>query len=172
MENENIKEKADDIEVYELSYLFLPSLSQEQVQSKVASIKGVLTLAGGLIISDEDPVLIDLAYQMIKVVGTNRHKVDTGYFGWVKFEIAKEGMEVIKKSLDANDEIIRYLIIKRVRENTLLNGKMMFRKEEKAKKVLNVDEVIGEETENVVPEIEKEIVEDDIDKSIDDLVIA
>ena len=172
MENENIKEKADDIEVYELSYLFLPSLSQEQVQSKVASIKGVLTLAGGLIISDEDPVLIDLSYQMIKVVGTNRHKVDTGYFGWVKFEIAKEGMEVIKKSLDANDEIIRYLIIKTVRENTLLNGKMMFRKEEKAKKVLNVDEVIGEETENVVPEIEKEIVEDDIDKSIDDLVIA
>jgi ribosomal protein S6 len=166
MQTEKLEEKGDVGTVYEVSYLLLPSLANEQVPAKATALKDMLTSAGGAIISDENPVLIDLAYQMTKVVGTTRHKVDSGYFGWAKFEMVKDenskGIEVVKKALDANPEIVRYLIIKTVRENTLLEGKMKLRKEEKMRK--------DEELENVGGELVKN--PEEIDKSIDELVIA
>ena len=146
----------DNLTVYEVSYLLLPSLSQEQVKQSMALgnvFTGILTSMGGTIISGEEPILIDLAYPMTKVVGTTRHKANTGYFGWVKFEIGKEGILAVKKALDANDEVLRYLLIKTVKENTLLNGKMMLRKDTKPQDggapeevVVDPGEVEGEAT--------------------------
>ena len=164
-------ETADNFGVYELSYIYLPSIAPEVVVTKVSTLKDVITKAGGSLISDENPVLIDLAYPMVKVTGTNRHKVQSGYFGWVKFEIPKIGLVEIKKSLDLNDEIVRYLIIKTVKENTLLNGKMKLSKEEKFKRDDKADEEVAL---NVDAEIapDKETLPEELDKSIDDLVIA
>jgi ribosomal protein S6 len=100
---------------------------------------------------------------MLKVIQTVRHKCSQGYFGWVKFELPKDEIKEIKKFLDGNDDVLRYLIIKTVRENTLLNGKMIFKKEEIMKKDVEVseEEVAGEPA---TPE--------EIDKSIDELVIS
>jgi ribosomal protein S6 len=166
---ENINTQGESTTIYEVSYLLLPSLAFEQVPTKVAALKEILTSAGGEMISDENPVLIDLAYPMTKVVGTTRHKVTSGYFGWIKFELPKGvgGIEAVKKALDGSDEIIRYLIVKTVRENTLLHGKMKLKIEEKTT-ARGVDE------ENIVPD--EEVLEKDptldMDKAIDDLVSA
>lgn len=170
-----IKEKVVNVGdsgiIYEISYLLLPSLADSQVPAKVASIKEMLTSAGGAMVSDEDPVLIDLAYPITKVIQTTRQKCNSGYFGWVKFEMSlenvTEGMQNIKKSLDNNPDILRYIIIKTVRENTLLNGKMKFQNEEKD---VEVREESGEVVD--VPEDLKETSPEDLDKSIDGLVIA
>lgn len=164
METEKTLEKGDTLTIYEVSYLLLPSLAVEQVPAKVASLKGVLTSVGGQVISDENPVLIDLAYPMTKVVQTIRNKCTKGYFGWVKFETTKEGIGEIKKNLDLDNDILRYLIIKTVRENTLLNGKMKLKSEDR---VLKEEEILPE-----VSLVEKEATPEEIDKSIDDLVIA
>lgn len=160
------KEKGDGVAVYEASYLLLPSLAQEQVPAKAAALKSMLTSAGGAVISDEDPVLIDLAYPMTKVISTVRHKANSGYFGWVKFEISTDGIEKVKKAMDANDDVLRYLIIRTVRENTLLNGKMKFQKEEGRR--AEGDDSLSEEP----IEAAKEAAPEELDKSIDDLVIA
>src|ERR1700733_11784001 len=125
MEDIKRQGEATTAAIYEVSYLFLPSVSAEQVGSKVASLTEMLKKSGAEIISLEQPVLIDLAYPMTKVVGTTRHKCTTGYFGWIKFEIPHSEIATVKKALDANDEILRSLIVKTVRENTLVNGKMM-----------------------------------------------
>ncbi|HEY4505726.1 MAG TPA: 30S ribosomal protein S6 [Candidatus Paceibacterota bacterium] len=154
-----------NLTVYEVSYLLLPSLAEEQVPSTTIKIKDSIVVLGGTVISDENPVLIDLAYPMTKVVQTIRHKAKTGYFGWIKFEMPSEGVEVVKKNFDENGEVLRYLIIKTVRENTLLLGKMKLAKEEKVKR----DEG---ESANEIPEVAKEIVPEDLDKSIDELVVA
>lgn len=167
METEKTLEKGDTLTIYEVSYLLLPSLANEQVPAKVVSLKKMLTLVGGQVISDENPILIDLAYPMTKVVQTTRHKCTMGYFGWVKFETTKEGIGAIKKSLDMDNEVLRYLIIKTVRENTLLNGKMKLKFEDNAKRGDGYESEVVAET---VPE--KEATPEEIDKSIDDLVIA
>ena len=164
-------EKQNGANVYEVSYLFLPSIAVEQIISKTVVLKNMLISFGAEIISDENPVLVDLAYAMTKVIHTTRHKVWAGYFGWIKFEISSEAVLSVKKALDTNDEIIRYLIVKTVRENTLLNGKMKLQKEDKVRRDEKLDEI-----ENVliepVEEVVKETVPEELDKSIDDLVIV
>jgi ribosomal protein S6 len=163
MEKETLK--GEGMTIYEASYLLLPSLAEAQVPLEVASIKEAITSRGGEVISSEDPILIDLAYQMTKVTPTTRSKADRGYFGWVKFELPASEIEKVKKSLEDNANVVRNLIIKTVRENTLLTGKMNIQKEERGRR--------EEEEGEVAPEAEaKEVSPEEIDKSIDDLVIA
>ena len=115
-ENEN---KGDLATVYEVSYLLLPSLALEQVPGALLPLEKAIKELGGEPISSENPILVDLAYPMTKVVQTTRHKCDKGYFGWMKFEMDKDGIKEIKKTLDLDENILRYLIIKTVKENTL-----------------------------------------------------
>ena len=164
MQKDN-NEKGDLATVYEVSYIFLPSLALEQVPARVETLTKAVESAGGELVSSENPVLVDLAYPMTKVVHTDRQKCSKGYFGWVKFEMDKDGIKEVKKFLDDNVEILRYLIIKTVKENTLLHGKMQLRgeKEKEDKKEFVVKQ----------PELtEPESTPEEIDKSIDDLVIA
>ncbi len=161
---EIIKEKSDMSTIYEVSYLLLPSLAIEQVPGKASSLKEMLTGLGGTVISDENPVLIDLAYPMVKVVGTERHKANTGYFGWIKFEMATEDVEKVKKALDADNTTLRYLIVKTVRENTLLNGKMKLQKEEK---FTREDDML----EDVPVEALKEEAPEELEKAVEEIVV-
>ncbi len=156
MEKDNkIEEKALQ-SVYEASFILLPSLATEQVPAFCESLRDLITKVGGTVISYEDAVLIDLAYPMLKVVGTTRHKVDTGHFGWVKFDVETDGLETIKKFLDTHAEVVRSLIIRTVRENTLLNGKMHLKKEEKTARGSAEEESIEEKPEAVEEEVVKE----------------
>lgn len=166
MEKENKKSsksanKTDSSKVYELGYILVASLPDEKIADEVVSLKDMLAKNGSDIISHEDPMLIDLAYPMVKVVSTQRQKYSRGYFGWIKFETEPEALAEIKKSLDLSSTVLRYLIVKTVRENTLLNGKMILRKEER-------EEVLPEEVIDDVVVDSGEV----LDKSIDDLVIA
>ncbi len=166
MEKENatpskIANKTDSSKIYELGYILVSSLPDEKISSEVESLKGLLTKNGGEVISSEDPILIDLAYSMTKVVSAERQKYSRGYFGWIKFEGEPESLAAIKKELDLSATMLRYLIVKTVRENTLLNGKMVLRQEEREE--VMAEEAISEEAVLDVPEV---------DKAIDELVTA
>lgn len=162
------EEKVDVGAVYELSYILLPSLAESEIPAKVGSLKDLITGVGGAVVSFEDPVLIDLAYPMTRVTPTSRTKVDRGYFGWIKFELSSEEVEKIKNKLDLLAEVVRYLLIRTVKENTLLNGKMNLVREERQRKI---EEVTPESPEEVVDEVAKEISPEEVDKSIDELVV-
>lgn len=166
MEKENttpskVAPKTDSSKIYELGYILVASIPEEKIALEVASLKDLLTTNGAEVVSSEDPILIDLAYSMTKVVAAQRQKYSRGYFGWVKFEGEGEALTAIKKVLDLSPTILRYLIVKTVRENTLLNGKMVLRKEEREE--VMAEEAITDEALLEVPEV---------DKVIDDLVIA
>ena len=165
MQKENKNEKGDLATIYEVSYILLPSLALEQVPAKVETLTKMVESAGGELVSSENPVLVDLAYPMVKVVHANRQKCTKGYFGWMKFEMDKEAIKDVKKALDMDEQTLRYLIIKTVKENTLLNGKMSLKGDKEDKKDFVAKEP---EAESVLPESSPE----EIDKSIDELVIA
>ena len=163
-----IEPKTDTSKIYELGYILLPSITEDRALIEEKVLADIFTQNGGGMISGEHPILIDLAYPMLKVVHAHREKCNQGYFGWMKFEIETENITEVKKTLDLSETILRYLLVKTVRENTLLKGKMDFgRKDEKMKKFIEEDEV-----EVTVPEIPVEIDQEKLDKSIDDLVIA
>lgn len=148
--------------VYELGVNFVSSLAEEQVPAQFDAIKSLIEKAGGSFISEEAPKLRQLAYTMVKNIQGKNYKHDRAYFGWVKFELESEKINDLKETLDRNDNILRYIIVKTVKENTLYSHKLALHKAEAAKK---------EETTEVVEAQEEVVVSDEeLDKTIDDLV--
>ena len=159
-ENENEVEKNANERVYELGYLLVPTISEEDLPAKIGDLKELVSSLGGIHISDENPKIIPLSYSMAKVVANVRHKFNTAYFGWVKFTMDSDKVLELKKRLDLDSNIIRFLILKTVKENTIAAkrfGRGEIRRRPKVSK--------NEDSEIVVP-----INKEEIDKEIDAMV--
>lgn len=137
--------------VYEVGFHIVPTVSPENLPKEVDAIKAILGAQGATIISEEFPKLRALAYQMIKVVGPVRHRVDSAYFGWIKFEGPKETVAELNKALAASDKVVRFLIVKTVRENTIYGPQILA-------------------AEKAAAEAPKAAPAEEVDKSIDKLV--
>jgi ribosomal protein S6 len=152
---QNINER-----VYELGYLLVPTIAEEDVSVIYGNLKELVSTFGGVVISDEMPKTIQLAYQMVKVVSNIRNKFNTAYFGWVKFTMDSEKVLELKKKLDLDPNIIRFLILKTVKENTIAAKRYVrgdIHKKPKAAK---------EDTDEPALPINKE----EIDKEIDAMI--
>lgn len=116
------------VKIYELSYLLVPELTEGEVIHEVGAIKSLITdTFGGVEIGAEMPKGIDLAYEMEKQLGAKKSKYTKAFFGWIKFELTQDKIAEVKTALDKNHKIIRFLIIKTVRENTMAVKKVFAR---------------------------------------------
>ncbi len=152
---ENVEEEKEvRLGVYEVGYLMVPTIAEENLGEEVTSFKDMFIENGAVFISDEYPKLIELAYEMTRSILNKKQKFSYGYFGWVKFECSTSVAKVIKDLLDKNEKLVRYLMIKTARENTMSikrpYGKQDGSKRRSVRKTEEV-EVINEET------IDKEI---------------
>ena len=105
---------------YELGYLLVPNTPEPEVDSAVEALKAVIQKEGGSIVAEGAPEFIDLAYTMEKSVASKKYKYSQGYFGFIKFDVAPESLELIKKALDSNKSLIRYILLKTSVENTIV----------------------------------------------------
>jgi len=148
----------DDSQIYEIGYHILPTIAEENVSAETAKIKSAVVDNGGSIISEEAAGLKVLAYEISKIVDSKKVKFSRAYFGWIKFEIEKSKIGKIESLLKSTPSVLRFLIIKTVRENTLHIPKVpMYRKDEN-------------DSEKIEPEEKVEISQEEIDKSIDELL--
>ncbi len=113
-----IKEGADS-KIYELGYLLVPTIKEEDISVNYGNIKELVSSFGGEIIGDEMPKMIYLSYTMSKVISNVRSKFNTAYFGWTKFAMSPAKVLELKNRLDLDSNFIRFLIVKTVRENTI-----------------------------------------------------
>ena len=113
----------EKMKVYEIGFVLVSSIPQEKVAGEFDALKDVIAKAGASMIAEEAPEMRQLAYTMVKKIHGANVRFDEGYFGWVKFELSSSAIEGVKKSLDAIDNILRYLLITTVRENTYLGKK-------------------------------------------------
>ncbi len=183
---ENTLNSSEDTnsKVYELGFHFVPTLPEESVAVEFSNLKSQIEKINGTFISEDFPKSIVLAYSITKKLKTVNHEYDRAYFGWVKFEAEAESIENLKKQLDLSDIVLRYLIIKTVKENTLYgnkvvqsHGKGIVRKsktdadsEESTDAAVVTEAVETTETVDAVPETSP-MTEAEIDKTIEDLVI-
>lgn len=146
--------------VYEVGYLMVPTIAEENLGEEVTIFKDFFSESGVSFISDEYPKMLELAYEMSRSIQNKKQKFSYGYFGWVKFECSTDQGKVIKEALDKNEKLIRYLMIRTVRENTMSvkrpYGKPNGRIHRQTPKVAEDKGPINEET---------------IDKEIDALVV-
>src|SRR3989344_5864775 len=105
--------------VYELGYLLVPTISDENLPVVYGNLKELVLSFGGEIVSDEIPKMIPLAYFMQKVTSNVRNKFNKAYFGWTKFTMNSLKILELKKHLDLDSNFIRFLILKTVKENTI-----------------------------------------------------
>jgi len=161
VENSAVQKEDSGQKVYEVGYLLVPTIAGEDVPKAYGDIKELVTgTFHGHIISDEMPKMLNLAYTMVKVIANVRHKFNTAYFGWIKFSMEPEDVLKLKKSLDQDKSIIRFLLLKTVKENTIATKRFMPRE---AKKPFVVKKSEGDK---ILTPVEKE----KIDKEIDALV--
>ncbi len=162
---ENIHDDAK--KVYEIGYLLVSSIPREKVADVAATLKEVLSKKGAEIIGEEAPELIPLSYTMIKKIGTSNHRFDQAFFGWVKFELSTKEIEEVKKTLDLHPDMLRFLLITTVKENTYLGKKAP------VAPGLIVSTAEGVPAEAATPEAlpeDKPASIEEMDKSIDEMV--
>ena len=160
---QNKGENESDSRIYEVGYLLVPSVKEEEVPARYGNFKGLVTSVGGEVISDEIPRMQPLAYSMTKVIGNIPTKFQTAYFGWTKFTMDPSQVAELKKKLTLDESVLRFLIIKTVRENTVVGRRFAHRDAAPRKPFTAKREESGEKA---VP-----INKEEIDKEIDAMVL-
>jgi ribosomal protein S6 len=129
--------------IYEVSYLVrldvAPAIAEETV---ARSITAFLTEKAIRIISAAPLEEIDLAYEIRKDIENKKERFVEAYFGFTKFEAEPQVIKELHESLDLEKNIIRFLIVKTIEDNTVLPRREKRQNDE------------GEALEDVLSEIE------------------
>jgi len=150
-------------QVYELGYHIVPSVPEGDLPTEVSQLRTLVEENGGIIISDEFPKLKLLAYTLEKVVKGVKQKCDQSYFGWVKFEGNSSAIAAVKEGVEKNPHILRYLLIKTVKESTMYGLRIA-----QHAKMQGGVEGKGEKKDSVAEK--PKMSAEEMDKTIDELV--
>jgi ribosomal protein S6 len=152
-----------ELKVYELGSHIVSSLPEEEVAKVYAHLKDLIGNAGGTIVSEEAPKLMDLAYTMIKHVHGKNQRHTTAHFNWIKFEIDPKEVPAIHDAVSKDENILRFIIVKTVKESTLYGHK--FAHEVKEGREGKRERRERPETAEIKP-----VEEVEVDKVIEDIV--
>jgi len=159
------EEKDEEKAIYEIGYHILPSISEEELPAHVSAIKDMIKKEAGVFIMEEAPAKISLAYPMSKMEEGKRSIFEGAYFGWVKFETQRTHIGNIKHALDENNNVLRFLIIETVREDTRAPRRSVTaQKVETLAKSKPMVKLTKKETS-------APIVDSEIDRTIEELVV-
>ena len=117
---ENINETMVSSRTYELASIFVNTISEEAALEKFDAVKQLIASEGASFISEEAPYLRGLAYEMIRVIKNANTRFNSGYFSWVKFDLEPAKLINIKKKLDLDEEIIRFMIVKADKDSNII----------------------------------------------------
>lgn len=148
--------------VYELGYHLLPTVDEGNLEKEREALVAIITQFGGTVISEEMPALINLAYDMDKVINNKRNTFSQAYFGWIKFYLNPDWIVEFEEDVSAVENILRYLVIKTIPENTIVS-EVPYKLAKSSKKQVEDDEeeLEGDDVER--PIADESPLEEDID---------
>ncbi len=162
---EMMQTEGSDNGVYEVGFLLVPEITEEKLPEAFGNIKNVIIETGAIAISEEFPKLIPLAYTMERTINNKIERFKEGYFGWIKFDLAGDKVEGLEATLRLRTDLVRHLLIKTVRENTIASKKGFGVRRRPGSK----DEVKDKEA---LPEMSKEQIDREIEALVDDKAAA
>lgn len=112
--------------VYEISFHLIPTIDKEKVPAAYERIKGIIAKEGE-IVSDEEPMHMDLAYTIrhpVRQSDGSYNNYNEAYFGSVKFKASQEFVKKLHKEIQNNEEALRFLILETAEEDTRI-GKVL-----------------------------------------------
>lgn len=173
---ENINDSVDSIDsvdstllsgrVYELAVLFVPTIDETQVFSLFGDLKNMLETKEVSFVSEDTPKKFELAYEMSRTIQNKKTWFSEAYFSWIKFEADASTVKVINDTLLRDESIIRFMIIKTVKENTIFSKKPFYKTRKEDGKSEH-----SSESERV-EETKQPLSEQEVDKEIDAMLEA
>jgi ribosomal protein S6 len=164
--------ETDERRVYELGYHMVSTLSEEELQNELNSLRDEIKKLEGNFIAEGEPALIELAYTMYINEGGKNTSFDKAYFGWMKFDLDPSQLAHLKDEvIMENKNILRYLLFKTVAEDTRAQVNL-----EELKEVKNTDTLAPApkaekpEEDEKKSEEEKKEADADLDETIDKLL--
>lgn len=116
--NQDVAPEAERV-AYDLGFHLVGTLSPEEVLTATSDIRARIESNGGVILGEEAPRHIRLAYVMYRSSWGKREDFDSAHFGVVIFEATKEQIGVIEEAIKAYTQVFRYLLLKTDAENAL-----------------------------------------------------
>lgn len=114
-------EESDGVaRIYEVGFLLVPTLPEADVPREFGLLKEMLEKGGAEVIGEEMPRSRILAYPIRpRKVGKPGEYFKSAYFGWVKFSLDAQRIKEIETACETMEKILRFLVVKTVRESTL-----------------------------------------------------
>lgn len=155
--------------VYEVGYLMLPNKTQDDAINTLSEIKAKIAELGAEHISEGEPQLIDLAYTMMKVLENKNAFYDTAYFGWIKFALNPELIAEIEALFERRQDILRHLVTKTVREDTMINAKPLASASQHEMATPDSHKLTMDESDDTDEESDEEVDEAELDDKLDEM---
>lgn len=149
-------------EVYELGFHLLPHLDGDAVAKAVTEVRNLIEDKGGRILAEGYPELIDLAYAIELKKPSGKEVYDTAHFGWMMFELETANIIAVTDACKQHEDILRFLVVK-ADPNFIYTPKPKVAKKE-------VSDSDGDEEEKPEEKAHEPISEEELDRSIDELV--
>jgi ribosomal protein S6 len=150
--------------IYEVGYHIVPTVAEDKVEGEVSAIRSVIEKNGGSFIAEGAPALMKLSYEMWSREGDRNVEHDRAYFGWIKFESTSDAAKIIETSLKQNQNVLRFILFRTVREETRARIKMATLREVKRTDTIKV-------TPRKVEEPAEPVSEEDLDKALQDITV-
>lgn len=160
------KDTKDGVKVYEIGFHVAPIVGEDNIAHEVSLIRDQLDGIKATVVSEDFPRLCVLAYPLSKVIKGTKRTFKESYFGWIKFEADSEEVAELQKSIEKLENVLRFLLIKTVRDNTLYGPKFATKEQIKG--------VAKKEDEDLGPglvEVKADLTPEELDKTIDNLVV-
>lgn len=171
MAENNTQQESNETRLYEIGYLFVPSLTEEEASKVVDTIKELVEDHDGKVHAEGGPEYIDLAYSIEYAVDEVKQEFRNAYFGWIQFETDGQSAEDIQETLRQNDDIIRILCMKIDSDEIGAPAQPGDKKaEQEAQDAQEAKEMSDDEAESKSGKDSEEIDEEEIDDAIDELV--
>lgn len=147
--------------IYEVGYHIVPNIDETEVLTHVSKIKSLIEEKEGVILSEEMPKMMNIAYDISKNINSKKQNFNKTHFAWIKFEMDRSRIMRLKNEIKDLQNILRFLIIKTVRGDTMhIPKQQIFRKEKNKEGKIN-------------GHLEKaKTSEAEIDKGIEQLIIS
>ncbi len=167
VKKEKVTTDPEDIQepsLYEIGYHLVPILGEGAVSAEVAKVREIIEGEGGVPTSDQFPARLPLSYEMSRQIAGKRQQFTEAYFGWMEFEIPPSALERVKESIDRNENILRFIIkrTEHVKESSTAPIVQPLVTEKKESDPASEKPEISEE---------KQLSDEELDKTIDELVI-
>ncbi|MBI3633019.1 MAG: 30S ribosomal protein S6 [Candidatus Vogelbacteria bacterium] len=103
--------------LYEVGYLLIPLIPEDKVADEVNTLRSYIESANGFIVGEDQPKMRRLSYSIKqRGVASKKLRFEDAYFGWIRFQASGADALKINDSFDKNDKVLRYILIKPVKD--------------------------------------------------------